>query len=913
MDNTVEQQAREWIDSLSDPNGLHNGWRLQFITENTSLGSGSGSEHVSWSNPMATGKHPTRIRRFARGIPWALCHAAIKYLISLAPYEGIIYNGIPIPGKYRPTRTLWQRDEDISVAGEGQNKGASRGTYTLIQDLVEDGVDDLYTVGTQVNCSEEVVSTYVWDASEIQQLPEPEQGVTWSIAAISRGEDGLFNYVLIKRRAITQHMPPVTVACGKTGTSVVETWNNLYGSPGDFRDDLGNPVELPDPCEHGKGRTVKLQVTENDDCTFRAVAETTDTMEADADESCHITQFEHNHSVTDANQDDKLDFHVPAAHDGIITTHQSKANDDGTYDNTVKTDTELEVLSSKEAWRVTHKGTYHTVENTHVVEPEETPTDVGTSVTNEKTPGHLYNTQVSEFIKDTGRPIDEQCGKTQYQHDHMFRESKPGMDVDLPHVEEASGGVMVTRSQHLDEDGVRIDTEETKTELEVLSSKESWRVLQKGTYHTRVNTNVPNPEAAPGSGAIGSTVSNEKTPGKLYVTEVSEFVRGTGHIIDEQCGKTQFQHDHMTRESKPGLEVVLPHVEEASGGVIVTRSQHLDEEGVRIDTDETKTELPVERSRESWEIVRAGVRHTVVNTQVTDPLAPLEWSPENIGMTRMNDKTPGKLVTTTSVGLDRVNTPVEYFCTEHRLEHDDRVTKGDTELRDNHVLFTVGTILSQDSELQNDGSIVTTNSTREAKGWDSGIVEWANEREHVYMRVYRNQENFHTPDECPGYVKSDKSSSSCSFNINEFGLFDGSWTVHIYDDDNDGDVARVRTGGDPNTVRNYSDTQVSSPFWDAEHGKYLVTIITTTAKFIFKSVLTRSMDKLMDALMYNFSISHSGLSIGTEVHNVGDRYKLILIPSSIEDVQRVQTTEEIKVVAGAQQKLPDPDPGPPKK
>jgi len=247
----VADQAKAWVDAVNSGTGPSGGWRLQFIRMRTrrhfgkplcgddpstvpppdpSVTDANGEPVASVrSDPGECPEAPVRIRRFVSGCPWALVDQAVRYLHRIAPYRGIVYNGVRLDGAYRPTVTQWVRDEQSQSPGER----GSLGTYTLIQDLVEiTCCGDKETLWTGSSCQSTEETTYVWDADSVEPLPVScEQGVTYSLRAVQRDEDGNFSYQLVKTVARTVAWGPVDVSCQGLEKVVEWGWRNLYGDP----------------------------------------------------------------------------------------------------------------------------------------------------------------------------------------------------------------------------------------------------------------------------------------------------------------------------------------------------------------------------------------------------------------------------------------------------------------------------------------------------------------------------------------------------------------------------------------------------------------------------------------------------------------------------------------------------------
>lgn len=342
-DPSIVQQAHEWVDRLNAGVGISGNWRLQVLQKRYRK---NATEECGHELPM-------RIRRFAPGCPWALVDEAIRYLISLAPYgkqadadradppgkqTAVIYNGLLIEQNYRPTLTQWLRDEQTSV----DEQRPQNGTYTLVQDLIEDTeCDDEETAVTGESCSEEAVTTWHWDDDAPGDLADYatgcEQGVTYAITQVNRKEDGTFDWALVKRIARTQHSGPVVVECTETSRITQETWDNLYGNVSDgFRAEgceYTGTVNLPDCGDSEPGRKFQVQISENQDCTFKAVVTVRESFEYGT-EWTDGTACRRVENVNLFNQ--REEPVVPQPDIGETVQAQVKRNDDDSYDASIK-------------------------------------------------------------------------------------------------------------------------------------------------------------------------------------------------------------------------------------------------------------------------------------------------------------------------------------------------------------------------------------------------------------------------------------------------------------------------------------------------------------------------------------------------------------------------------------------------
>lgn len=339
-DPSIVSQAHEWIDRVDAGRGLSNGWRLQVIQKRyrkRDAASQDGSADCGSDSCVGT---PMRIRRFVPGCPWALVDQAIRYLVCKAPYEGLIYNGLEIPGTYRPTLTMWQRDEQSSV----DEQGLRNGTYTLVQDLIEEGCEDEETVVTGESCSYVETTEYHWDDSAPGELPGCSdgcegtcQGITYAVRS-NRNDDGSFDWQLVKRVAKTVHTPRTMVDCDCTSETYVESWDNLYGDPDSgFRyggsDGCVGEVDVGTSCSDGTpGLVRQVTISRNDDCTYKAqvVEKVSKTVSDGWTDGTVCTKRE---TETFENSREKPTFPEPAA--GETVNISLKRNDDCTYSGSV--------------------------------------------------------------------------------------------------------------------------------------------------------------------------------------------------------------------------------------------------------------------------------------------------------------------------------------------------------------------------------------------------------------------------------------------------------------------------------------------------------------------------------------------------------------------------------------------------
>ena len=687
------EEAKKWIDSLEER------WRLQVLTKRFKVDKTTGAQIEA----------PTRIRRFVEGVPWALVQDSVNYLLSLAPYSGIIYNGVPVEGTYRPTITTWKRDDQDEVNTATSQKRTD-GTYTLIQDLVEESVSDKFGLSTASSCSEETITEWHWDEATIEELPySSEQGVTYAITAVNRKDDGTFDYALVKRVAKTQHMPKHVQTNDAVSKVEVETWNNVYGNPLDgFTDDTGTPLDIPE-SDFIPGKKLEVQSTENDDCTYRVVATWTETKPVAAGRMTEKDQYQAKESDTKFGQTAPLPD-APEPNGGVVKHHESKLNPDGSYTTVESSETERPVEESSVEVSVGRKGTRRTVVSRNQPTPANTESvSLGGSVKVEKTPGKLYNNTVSSWVRAALMKVATACRIDIFTHRHTKTEA--GLDK-IPEDDVTGsgvGGVVKNRTTQMDEDGSITETLETETEKEVRNAKESWIYGLFGRRHRVEHQHVASPLSAPAASGslVGKTIINEKTPGGLYNVTEEEIDRTAEKVnAGNGCEKTVFEHVD-TAVSRDPSGTFPGHVEEAGGGVHRKVTSSLNEDGSAT----VQTQTTVEKKVEDAEVVFKRTAKAVIESRTTRNTTESASMPANAGETESHTVNPGgtrnvtKTKLTITGGVDRGHCQRNVF--EH--EHDNtEVKKGTTADTSDAPAPGDGKHYRKDSVVDDNGLVTTT-------------------------------------------------------------------------------------------------------------------------------------------------------------------------------------------------------------
>lgn len=631
---TIEQEkfAQKWVDTLD----AGNRWRLQVLSRRTAIDPKTGEQK----------DYPVKIRRFAEGCPVSHITAALNYLISKAPYTGVIFNKNRLDGSYVPTKTEWRRDNN-----DVQNRqGASLdGSYTIVQDLIDPDHADEFAATTGASCSSEETTEFEWDASGIPNVPEPGQGETYSIHAVSRNEDGTYNYQLVRRRAKTQHSGPTTTVDNAVQTQTEETWDNVYGEEGAYLDSEGSPISVPLAGVSGNTE-VRIGVSVNNDCTYKLQVMKTVTKEVTQREHSAHTQFTGDHDIRTVGQAVPIPL-APEPADGKTFDHTSELLDNGLYANTVATKVERPVPDAVVEVRVGRRGKRVTITHTNQQTPASLEDiEVGGSVKVEKTPGFLYTNTISTWDKSEKISAAEHCTWDLYKHTGSL--TVAGLsEIPMDHVPPPSYGKITSRTTEMDEEGSISQTIRTEQEQRVDAAEESWDVTLEGVVHSVTNRNVGVPGIAPefSLGNIGRRVRNERTPGDLYSVTTSEIVSSGDLKTGDECDKSIYEHTDTSIEVITGSTAIGDHAKNAGGGHVHHRSVRVNSSGGFTVTTRDTEELTVDDYEVSH---RTTTRAKITTKTVKSGTSPAKSAGLAPGESSSHRKTPGGRYDRTDVTVE---------------------------------------------------------------------------------------------------------------------------------------------------------------------------------------------------------------------------------------------------------------------
>lgn len=575
-----------------------------------------------------TTRLPTKIRRFANGLPRDLALPVLHVIANGSPYTGKnLFNGEGSDDEFVSTGVYIRKDQTLDA---GSRKDA---TYTIVQDLrLRDSTDEL-SVGDSVSCSRESYSDYRWDEVTAGLPPDavPEQGVVWQVTDVRREADTeLFSYHIRKSVAVTQHTDPVVTQCDKRRTVTTEIWDNVYGGPDtgyecDSVRNGGAPIAIPE-CSESAGETVSVRVSQNEDCTYQIIIERAISRQGFESEYLRYKdRFRIEASDTVDGQSEGLSKSGVEVSGGVMMRYESHQNDDGTWRNTVTMTMERQVQESDRQVTVTPRYTATKWTDTSVGAPADAGILNGYygSYKSTKTPGGLFTNEYVTYAPSTGAAAEAGevtvFARTRSTED-VIQDFEDG--VLEPGSFMAGGGVTRQRTYTKDDTTglvtrrVATTTEQHVARSSVTVAKSLRSVVTKTTEANKTDDNMDPPET--GSLGIGTTVEKTLNPGgSVTVTTTTKSPNTDIGAIRRLCANTATEHTDTAETvidgGMPSDSHLLDNVASPVDGKYAQTEYTLDDDNVV-----TKRETTVqEHNRTFFKGFRANHLETSVHEEST--------------------------------------------------------------------------------------------------------------------------------------------------------------------------------------------------------------------------------------------------------------------------------------------------------
>lgn len=440
---------------------------------------------------------PVIIQRFVTGCPKECMREVLELLQQTSPYDRIWVDSHEYEGPYKSSLVLWERDAQF-IADKGDP------TFTLKQTVILAHSQDEFNTIVKANCSGITEAKYVWDALVIEDLPSTvEPGVTYQIGGVNRDEaSGLFSYYVTKTTANTTYL---AYEAAENYLELVgkEKWKSLM--PDDF-DPSAAGVPVP-------GTLVEVEAEKNEDCSLDVV-QTTTTASPQTDVVVTTSEdlYKGVSEVQNVAQGSPLGD-APAAVGGLVVKNTSLHRKDQLFDTTQTESQEHLVSNAVVKKDVSVK---EIIEETTDIAATALPlpliTDIGVSVTNERTPGNWFKRTLRRVVAAIRAKIAETFYLDVFKKSHSITSIEETEAVDPGF---SGGGVIETAESSLLDSGKWAVQRKTDTEQQVQDAGVSVEASLQGLIHEETSINAL-PLPYPNQSEIGKRVVNKKTPGGFF-------------------------------------------------------------------------------------------------------------------------------------------------------------------------------------------------------------------------------------------------------------------------------------------------------------------------------------------------------------------------------------------------------------
>ena len=440
----------------------------------------------------------------------SLLESLVEFLRGEEWHGSFTVHNKPVDMTGWKTRDVWYETRDGDVKEQTRLK-RTRIYHAVYKEGEAGGGDGPYTV--ENGCMWKVSHTFHWKVAELPAVPQGESGVQWRLQGVARDDEtGLWSCVLEKRERVQQDVPEYVTA--KTMFEHRSEEQHLGVRQSQVAS-TGRAASV------GGGVMVRRQIRKNEDCTSDvlndaieekpvsgAVTETATTLRGTRTttvnrsqqskaggpdglgsvrneltegglwnqtivrfaaaagrwlrKACRKTLFLHEHSETEAVQEDPGFVHVVEAGGGVVTEKSVMRNDEGGFDVETRTRSEQSVPSAVVETRKFVDG----VQTTTLNRGQDAPASaaelgVGESVRNELTDGgRVDQTIVKASVEPVGR-TGEACEQNALVHTHL-RTDGVGREVPEAEISQTHGQTRQRRVR-MTERGAWEVTDETRT------------------------------------------------------------------------------------------------------------------------------------------------------------------------------------------------------------------------------------------------------------------------------------------------------------------------------------------------------------------------------------------------------------------------------------------------------------------
>ena len=294
----------------------------------------------------------------------------------------------------------------------------------------------------------------------------------------------------------------------------------------------------------------------------------------DIGSSCGRTVFEHQHAET-RNEASRPEDEASSAGGGKTYQVQSRATEEGTWDVTRTETTEIERKGAQKTKQKTLRGVTETTVDRNVDDGDVTVTNVGDRVSVEMTPGGKWNRTVTKVSKEPVGDVGSSCETTVFEHRHVESENVP--DRPDPEASSAGGGKTYQVQARATEEGTWDVSRTTVEETKDVTAQHVMRKTLRGVTETTITRSTS--DSSVSVSEIGDEVRVEQTPGGLWNRTETHASHEAVGVVGKSCSSTPAVHTDVTVSNVPNGSQPEPQHQSPEVNVEKTVETRRTEEG----------------------------------------------------------------------------------------------------------------------------------------------------------------------------------------------------------------------------------------------------------------------------------------------------------------------------------------------
>ena len=306
----------------------------------------------------------------------------------------------------------------------------------------------------------------------------------------------------------------------------------------------------------------------------RTVTKVSKESVGDVGSVCETTVFEHRH-VESENVASRPEKEASSAGGGKTYQVQARATEEGTWDVSRTETTELAVTGAQRMRQKTLRGVTETTVDRNVDNSDVSVTNIGDRIQVEQTPGGKWNRTVTTVSKESVGDVGSICETTVFEHRHVESEnvsSRPEKEASS-----AGGGKTYQVQSRATEEGTWDVSRTTVEEARDVTAQHVMRKTLRGVTETTITRSTS--DSSVSVSEIGDEVRVEQTPGGLWNRTVTHASHEAVGVVGKSCSSTPAVHTDVTVSNVPNGSQPEPQHQSPEANVEKTVETRRTEEG----------------------------------------------------------------------------------------------------------------------------------------------------------------------------------------------------------------------------------------------------------------------------------------------------------------------------------------------